>query len=74
MRTFVEYLMAFCSRREAASGVIFGRFVRPAVLDKLVDFNFVKFRDACLNRSREIPSEAVGGGIFDSFDIFDENL
>ena len=31
-------------------------------LDKLV-----KLRDPCLNFSREIPPEAVGGGIFDSF-------
>ena len=59
--TFVQYLMAFCSRLEAASGVISGRFVRPIVLDK-----YVKFRDLCKNWSPEIPPEAVGGGIFDS--------
>ena len=28
---------------------------------------FFKFLDPCLNRLREIPPEAVGGGIFDSF-------
>ena len=27
----------------------------------------VKFRGPCLNRSREIPPEAVASGIFDSF-------
>ena len=42
--------------------VISGRFGRPTVLDKCV-----KFHDPCLNHSREIPPEAVGGGIFDSF-------
>ena len=29
--------------------------------------NLVKFGDPRLNRSREIPPEAVGGGIFDGF-------
>ena len=36
--------------------------MRPAVLDKRV-----KFHDLSLNRSREIPPEAVRGGIFDVF-------
>ena len=39
---------------EAASDVISGRFVRLIVLD-----GCVKFRDLCLNHSREIPPEAV---------------
>ena len=34
----------------------------PLVLDKRV-----KFHDPRLNRSREIPLEAVGGGVFDCF-------
>ena len=41
--------------------------MRPiAVINKRVKFR-VKFRDPCLNRSREITHEAVRGGIFDSF-------
>ena len=47
---------------EAAGDVISCTFVGPMVLDKCV-----KFRDLSLNHSREIPREAVGGGIFDSF-------
>ena len=47
-------------RPEAASDVVSGRFVGPTVVDKRV-----KFHDASLNRSREIPPEAVRGGIFD---------
>ena len=39
-----------------------GGFVGPIVLDKCV-----KFRDPHLDRSREIPPEAVGGSIFDKF-------
>ena len=34
----------------------------PVVLDKCI-----KFLDPSLNRSREIPHETVGGGIFDCF-------
>ena len=44
------------------SEAMFGRFVRPIVPDKCV-----KFRDPCLNRCLEIPSEAAGSGIFNSF-------
>ena len=62
MRTFVQYLITFCSRTEAARDVIYGKSVGPIVLDKLA-----KFRGPSLNRSPEIPPEAVGGGIFDSF-------
>ena len=36
--------------------------MRPIVLDKRV-----QFCDPSLNRSREIPAEAGGGGMFDSF-------
>ena len=54
MRTFVQYLIAFCSQLEAASDVISGRFARLIVLDKCV-----RFRNPCLNRSRDIPPEAV---------------
>ena len=58
----MQYLAAFCRRPAAASGVIYGRFVRKLVPDK-----YVKFRNLRFNRSREIPPEAIGGGIFDSF-------
>ena len=34
LRTFMQYLVAFCSRPEAGSGVISGRFVTPIVPDK----------------------------------------
>ena len=59
--TVVQYLI-FCSRPEAASDVISGMFVGPIVLDECV-----KFHGPSLNRSNEIPPEAVGGGIFDKF-------
>ena len=62
LRTFVEYLITFYSRPEAASDVISGMFVGPVVRDKSV-----KSHDPSLNRSREIPPEAVGGGIFNCF-------
>ena len=44
------------------SDVIYGKFVGPNVPDKPI-----KFRNPRLNRSREIPPQAVGGGIFDGF-------
>ena len=62
LRTFVQYLIALCRLPEKASDVECGSFVGPIVRDKLV-----KFRDLCLNRSLEIPPEAVGGGIFERF-------
>ena len=46
----------FFSRPEAASDVISGTFLGPIVCDKCAQF-----------RSREIPPEAVVGGIFESF-------
>ena len=57
LRTFVQYLIAFCSRPETASDFISGKYV--------------KFRDPGLNRSREIPPETVIGDIFDRFFNFD---
>ena len=34
LRTFVQYLLAFCSRPEAVSNVICGRFGRLIISDK----------------------------------------
>ena len=58
---FVQYLVEFYGRPEAASDVISGLFC-----DQLTPNKSVKFRDVCLNRYQEIPPEVVGGGIFDS--------
>ena len=55
----MQYLIAFCSRPEAAGDVISRSFVAPILTDK-----YVKFCDLCLNHSREIPPEAVGGCTF----------
>ena len=60
--TTVQYSIAFCSQTAAASGVISSVVVRPIIPDK-----YVKFRELRLNRSREIPSDAIGGGIYDAF-------
>ena len=49
LRTFVQYLIAFCSRSEAPGDVISGMFVVPVVLDKCV-----KLHEPSLNRSRDI--------------------
>ena len=57
----MQYLIAFCSQPEADTVVISGRFVRPVVPDKCV-----KLHNTCLNRSRDIIPEVIGGGIFDS--------
>ena len=62
LRTFVEYLIAFCSPLEKASDVISDRFMRPIVYDKLV-----KFCNPRLIRSREIPPETVGDSVFEFF-------
>ena len=62
LRTFVEYLITFCSRTDAASEVISGRFLGQIVLDKPV-----KFGGRSLNCSREILPKAVVRSIFDSF-------
>ena len=53
------YAIAFCSRPEAAKDIISGSYARLTDLDK-----GVKFRDLRLNRSPEMRTEAVGGGIF----------
>ena len=54
---FVQYLIAFGSRPEAASEIIIcSVFVGQIVSDKLV-----KFGDPGTNHSREIPPEAIGG-------------
>ena len=58
----MQYLIAFCSRSEAAGDAISGRFVWPVVLDK-----HLKLHDPSLNNSHEILPEAVGGGISDCF-------
>ena len=58
LHTFVQYLIPVCSRQEAASDVLSGRFVMLIVPDKSVAFCDLRF-----NRSGEIRSEAVGGGI-----------
>ena len=62
LRTFVQYLIAFCSLPQTASDVMSGSFVGPIIHDKRV-----KFRYSRLNLSREIPLDAVGGGFFDRF-------
>ena len=67
LRTFVQYLTAFCSRPETTSPyVIYGKFVRSIVSDKLV-----KCRDPSLNQSREIPPQAFGSMIFGRFSNVD---
>ena len=58
----MKHLIAFCSRSEAASDVISDAFVGPVVSDKPVKFGYL-----CLNRSRQIPPEAVGSGILKFF-------
>ena len=60
LRTFVQYLIAFCSRSETASCDRSDRFMRLIVPDKTF-----QFRDTCLNRYGEIRPKAIGGGIFD---------
>ena len=62
LRTFVQYLVTFCSRPEAVSDFITGTFVGLAVPVKCVEF-----LDPRLNRSPEIRPEAIGGGIFGRF-------
>ena len=52
--SFVQYLVAFCSRPEVTSDVMSNRFVGPVVPD-----NRVIFGDPGLNLSQEIQHEAV---------------
>ena len=56
---FVQYLVAFCGRQEAASDVIADVIVELIFADK-----FLKFRDPRLNLSEEIRPKAIGCGIF----------
>ena len=56
----MQHLIAFCSRPDRASDVISDRFVGQNVRNEPL-----KFCDDRLNRSRDIPLEAVGGVIFD---------
>ena len=62
LRTFVQYLIAFCGQPETAIDVNFNRFVGPIVHDKRVEF-----LDPRSNRSREIPPDAIRGVIFGHF-------
>ena len=58
---FVQYLITFCSPPAATSDVISGAFVWTIFPNE-----HVQFRDHHLNRTREIPPEAIGGSIFNS--------
>ena len=58
----MQYLIAFCTRLEAAIDDISGRFVWSIVPDRQVKFCYSR-----TNRSREMPPEAVGGSIFEGF-------
>ena len=62
LRTFVQYLIAFCGRPEEGSDVVSGRLVWPAVPDTLA-----KLCGPRANHSRDILPEGVGGGIFHGF-------
>ena len=61
-RTFMQYLIAFSNRLEAASDVISDKCGRPIVPHKCVKFPYPR-----LNRPWEIPPEAIEGGIFGRF-------
>ena len=61
LRNFVQYLIAFCSRSEAASDVISGALVKPTVPGK-----HVQFRGHRSNHTREIPPEGILGKKIDS--------
>ena len=58
LRTFVLYLIAFCSRWETAIDVISGNCVDPIVCDKRVKLCYLG-----LNLYREILPESVGGAV-----------
>ena len=59
LRTFVQYLITFCSRPEATGGVISGRFVEPIVLHTCVKFHDHTLHYAILEKFHPKPSEAV---------------
>ena len=58
----MQYLVTFFNRPEGGSDVVSGRYIRLIAIER-----FVKFGDPYLNRYGEIPPEAVGSGIFDSY-------
>ena len=62
LRTFFAVFNCILQPTGKHCDIIAGSFVRPIVFDE-----GEKFRDPCPNRSREIPPEVVGCGIFDSF-------
>ena len=55
----MQYLIAFCSRLEAATYVISGMFMRQSIADKAV-----KFGELQLNHFPEIQLQVVGDDIF----------
>ena len=59
---FLQYLIAFCSRPEASSGIISGSNVCHVGVDVLVKFGDVL---------EKYDIEALGGGIFDRLLNFD---
>ena len=67
LRTFAQYLIAFCSRLEEASDVISCSFVGLTFPD-----DCVKCRDPRLNRSEEILPKAIECGIFGPSSNFDK--
>ena len=62
LRTFVQYLIAFCSWPEAVSDVISGRFTRLIVPNKCA--NFVISAQTILDKFHPKPSEAVFSTVF----------
>ena len=54
LRTFAQYLIAFCSRPEAASDAMSSSIVGLIAPDK-----YVKYRDPCLNCSGEIRPNVI---------------
>ena len=62
LRTFMQYLMAFCSRQETASDVVSGRFVGPFVHDQQV--NFVILAKTVLEKFHPKPSDAAFTTVF----------
>ena len=66
--SITKYSVTYCSRPEAASDVISGKFVRPSILNKVV-----KFGDPRLNRSRAIRPKFVRDGILFFDVVFRDN-
>ena len=59
LRTYVQYLIPFCSWIEAASDVISGMYMRQSIFDKAV-----KFGDPRFNYTHEIWLNVNGDDIF----------